>query len=77
MSKAMQAAGRVIRSETDKGIIVLLDNRFLQPSYYNCMPQDWFTHTPQEMLSKSILQDISNFWSNVDNELQTPALVSC
>ena len=33
MAKAVQAAGRVIRSETDQGLIVLMDGRFIQPSY--------------------------------------------
>ena len=33
MSKAIQAAGRVIRSETDRGLIVLMDNRFVQPGF--------------------------------------------
>ncbi len=31
MAKAVQAAGRVIRSETDRGLIVLLDSRFVEP----------------------------------------------
>lgn len=66
MSKAIQAAGRVIRSETDKGIIILMDDRFLQPSYYQCMPQDWFENEPGEIVSKSILDDITRFWNDTD-----------
>ncbi len=62
MAKAIQAAGRVIRSETDQGIIVLMDNRFMQPSYTKSMPQDWFDESPQEVVSSQILQDISDFW---------------
>lgn len=64
MTKAIQAAGRVIRSETDKGIIVLLDDRFLQPAYSQCMPVDWFNHHPNEIVSKHILQDIVDFWAD-------------
>ena len=30
MAKAIQAAGRVIRSEKDRGLIVLMDTRFVQ-----------------------------------------------
>ncbi len=62
MAKAVQAAGRVIRSETDQGIIILMDNRFIQPSYVKSMPQDWFEENPQEMVSQSILKDIADFW---------------
>ncbi|MBA3662103.1 MAG: ATP-dependent DNA helicase [Gammaproteobacteria bacterium] len=62
MAKAIQAAGRVIRSETDKGIIILMDDRFLQSSYSQCMPKDWFKNSPQEMISQGILNEITQFW---------------
>ncbi|HEX2767902.1 MAG TPA: helicase C-terminal domain-containing protein, partial [Geobacteraceae bacterium] len=42
MAKAVQAAGRVIRSETDRGLIVLMDGRFMEPGYSRSMPVDWF-----------------------------------
>lgn len=67
MAKAIQAAGRVIRSELDKGIIVLMDNRFLRPDYSQCMPQDWFKDDPNEIVSKSILNDVTKFWELVDS----------
>lgn len=62
MAKAVQAAGRVIRSETDRGIIILMDNRFMQPSYVKSMPADWYVSDPREMVSGQILQDIRDFW---------------
>lgn len=62
MAKAVQAAGRVIRTETDKGIIVLMDDRFLLSSYSKCMPTDWFIEHPKELISTSILKDVANFW---------------
>ncbi len=63
MAKTVQAAGRVIRSEKDKGIIVLLDNRFLHASYTQCMPQDWFENQASEIVSNSILQEVKDFWA--------------
>jgi len=66
MAKSIQAAGRVIRSETDKGLIVLLDNRFLLPDYSQCMPNDWFLESPQELISNSILNDIQLFWDKIE-----------
>ncbi len=63
MAKAVQAAGRVIRSETDKGIIVLIDDRFLQSSYVKSMPQDWFEENVNELVSGQILKDINDFWN--------------
>jgi DNA excision repair protein ERCC-2 len=62
MAKAVQAAGRVIRSETDRGIIILMDNRFTQASYVKSMPQDWFERSPNELVSASILSDLAEFW---------------
>jgi DNA excision repair protein ERCC-2 len=63
MSKAIQAAGRVIRSEKDRGLIVLMDNRFVQPGYSRSMPNDWFESDVDELVSKSILENIADFWS--------------
>lgn len=62
MAKAVQAAGRVIRSENDKGIIVLMDDRFLEKNYSASLPQDWFEISPRELVSTSILNDVSDFW---------------
>lgn len=62
MAKAVQAAGRVIRSETDRGLIVLLDSRFVQPGYSRAMPADWFASRADELVSSSILQEVSDFW---------------
>ncbi len=41
MNKVMQAAGRVIRTATDKGVILLLDERFLQYDYQRLFPREW------------------------------------
>ncbi|MBC7397462.1 MAG: ATP-dependent DNA helicase [Bdellovibrionales bacterium] len=62
MAKAVQAAGRVIRSETDKGIIILMDARFLEKSYVQSMPEDWFVTSPKELVSSKILSDLQAFW---------------
>ncbi len=64
MARAVQSAGRVIRSESDKGIIVLMDDRFLEKSYSQSMPQDWFKDSPRELVSASILKDVTEFWSD-------------
>lgn len=39
ISKAVQAAGRVIRTETDKGVCMFLDTRFSEPKYRNFFPK--------------------------------------
>jgi len=40
-TKTIQSAGRCIRSETDKGVIVFLDERYAWPRYKQCFPKDW------------------------------------
>ncbi|MCM2357320.1 MAG: ATP-dependent DNA helicase [Geobacteraceae bacterium] len=62
MAKAIQAAGRVIRSETDRGLIVLMDKRFVEPGYSRSMPVDWFEADPAELVSASILREVAAFW---------------
>ena len=62
MAKAVQAAGRVIRTEQDKGVIILMDGRFLETNYAKSMPLDWFDSSPRELVSQSILGDLEEFW---------------
>lgn len=64
MARAIQSAGRVIRTETDRGIILLLDQRFLEKSYAQTMPSEWFDENPFELISQKILQEINEFWSS-------------
>lgn len=39
-NRTLQNAGRCIRSETDKGIVVFLDERYVWPRYFTCFPDD-------------------------------------
>ncbi len=51
MNRALQAAGRCIRSETDRGVIVLMDDRFQWQNYKKCFPKDMkfvLTEVPEE-----------------------------
>lgn len=41
MNKVLQSAGRVIRTEEDRGIILLLDDRFRQKQYQELFPREW------------------------------------
>lgn len=40
-NKVMQAVGRVIRSDTDRGIVVLIDERYVEPTYLSLFPYEW------------------------------------
>lgn len=41
MNKVLQAAGRVIRTQDDVGVILLMDERFLNPDYRILFPEEW------------------------------------
>ena len=47
IQKVVQAAGRVIRTETDRGVVYLIDDRFAQPAVRALLPQWWgLAHQP-------------------------------
>ena len=63
MNKVLQAAGRVIRTAQDKGIIELLDNRLLYNEYQSLYPKEWKqVHIVSQSQVKNILIE---FWKNV------------
>lgn len=62
MNKVMQAAGRVIRTVTDKGIVVLIDERFNQKYYNRLFPIEW-SHAYVIKLSDNINNLLEEFWS--------------
>ncbi len=41
MNRVLQAAGRVIRTETDRGVVLLIDDRFSSPEYRHLIPEHW------------------------------------
>jgi DNA excision repair protein ERCC-2 len=73
MARAVQAAGRVIRSETDRGLIVLMDDRFMEAGYSRSMPADWFDSTVAELVSGSILREVEDFWAGRSSGRPVPS----
>jgi DNA excision repair protein ERCC-2 len=41
MNKVLQAGGRLIRSEEDRGTLLLIDDRYRQPKYWRLLPPEW------------------------------------
>jgi Rad3-related DNA helicase len=41
IERVLQAAGRVIRTETDRGAVLLLDERYQAPEYRRLLPRFW------------------------------------
>ncbi len=60
MNKVLQAAGRVIRTAEDLGIVVLLDERFCTAPYLKMFPREW---TEYEKVSlRKIEKRVERFW---------------
>ena len=60
MNKVLQSAGRVIRTDTDRGAILLLDERFMQMSYQKLFPKEWY---PYEVVTKNNMRErVKKFW---------------
>ncbi|ANE47677.1 ATP-dependent helicase [Paenibacillus swuensis] len=45
MNKVLQAGGRLIRSEQDRGLLILVDDRYLQSAYQRLLPPEWRNYT--------------------------------
>lgn len=66
MNKVLQAAGRVIRTKEDKGVVLLLDERFLQRDYLELFPQEWQGYDRCTIGNAG--QKIRNFWNEVSKQ---------
>ena len=62
MNKVLQAAGRVIRTSEDIGIIALLDERFLQSTYMRLFPREWENYL--EVSLSTIEKKVEHFWDS-------------
>ena len=61
MNKVLQAAGRVIRTVEDVGVIELLDERFLQSEYRALFPREWERQTVCRI--DTVEKYLEEFWN--------------
>lgn len=62
MNKVLQSAGRVIRTESDRGVILLLDDRFREMRYREVFPREWQQYQLGSV--KNLEQEIRTFWES-------------
>jgi DNA excision repair protein ERCC-2 len=68
LNRVFQAAGRVIRSEEDRGVILLVDTRYSLPQYSSLFPLDWHVRfVRNEWQRERILE---NFWKGESEEVE-------
>lgn len=61
LNKVIQAVGRVIRSETDRGVAILLDDRFTTRRYMQLYPKEW-NHMRTINDVDALAETIELFW---------------
>lgn len=74
MSRVIQAAGRVIRTKTDVGVVALVGDRFATDRYASLFPRDWYVRHPRELVTRDPYATLSRFWRSVESApSQTPS----
>lgn len=61
MNKVLQAAGRVIRTPQDKGVVLLIDDRFAAPDTRRLMPPHW-DHMRTVQSTAQLEAELTAFW---------------
>ena len=61
MNKVLQAAGRVIRTPEDRGVVLLIDDRFLAPDTRRLMPPHWEQLRVVES-AETLAGELERFW---------------
>ena len=67
LNKVLQAAGRVIRTVQDRGVILLLDDRFAGKEYRNLFPREW--EDIRKCTLKTVQAELDAFWSRKTSEI--------
>jgi DNA excision repair protein ERCC-2 len=63
MNKVLQAAGRVIRDASDRGVVVLADRRFQSPQYQYLFPEHW--RSAENVASvQQLANKLETFWAD-------------
>lgn len=61
MNKVLQAAGRLIRTPEDRGVVLLFDSRFITPDYLRLMPPHW-SHLRTIYTEQALTDALRDFW---------------
>ncbi len=69
MSRVIQSAGRVIRSEIDVGVVALVGKRFSYGNYASLFPAHWYMHSPCELITRNYQQTLKRFWTEHEESM--------
>ena len=63
MNKVIQAAGRLIRAASDRGIVVLIGDRFTEDSFHHLLPSYWFGQDADMEVTANYETAVQKFWA--------------
>jgi Rad3-related DNA helicase len=66
INKVIQASGRLIRSHQDKGIVLIVGERFGEERVNTLFPEYWFKKPGDIVFTDSYVKVIQKFWDQAD-----------
>ena len=70
MMKVIQAAGRIFRTSTDRGFVMLIGHRFSTSYYNSVLPSDWKIEQPPDIVKR-----IQTFWATQNSDMSRPKAI--
>jgi DNA excision repair protein ERCC-2 len=64
LTRVVQAAGRLLRSDDDRGVIVVVGRRFLDPRYMRLLPEEWTAGDPEALIYEDPEEAIRDFFAD-------------
>jgi DNA excision repair protein ERCC-2 len=64
LTRVVQAAGRLLRSDDDRGVIVVMGRRFLDPRYMRLLPEEWTLGDPEALIHEDPVAAIREFFED-------------
>jgi DNA excision repair protein ERCC-2 len=64
LTRVVQAAGRLLRSDEDRGVIVVMGRRFLDPRYLRLLPEEWTLGDPESLIFEDPEAAIREFFDD-------------
>ena len=74
MTRVVQAAGRVIRSASDRGVAVLVDPRFSNSAYRVFLPSRWRI---RKVGTRAVAQEVGQFWFGAEERERPSPAAAC
>ncbi len=71
MNRVIQSVGRLIRTDSDRGVAVLVGRRFAEPQYQALFPHDW-SQRPGDLRADDLAAELALFWRGTANATLAP-----